>query len=120
MLHLCVHALLFFVCLFVFLRGQAKKIYDKIQQGLVDVCNEQNGIKVGINSDTFGGRGASDGRGLFSYTREEREKRAKEQSRLETFRRFQRYGTDMRSQAAVAQGDHLVVLTKLLQRDADN
>ena len=34
----------------------AKKIYDKIQQGVFDVANEQNGIKVGINA---GGGGAS-------------------------------------------------------------
>jgi len=37
----------------------AKKIYDKIQQGVFDVANEQNGIKVGINAG--GGGAAKDG-----------------------------------------------------------
>ena len=37
----------------------AKKIYDKIQQGVFDVANEQNGIKVGINA---GGGGAAGGK----------------------------------------------------------
>lgn len=35
----------------------AKKIYDKIQQGVFDVANEQNGIKVGINAGVAGGGG---------------------------------------------------------------
>jgi len=35
----------------------AKKIYDKIQQGVFDVANEQNGIKVGINAGGGGGAG---------------------------------------------------------------
>merc|ERR1712188_107759 len=37
----------------------AKKIYDKIQQGVFDVANEQNGIKVGINAGG-GGAGAKE------------------------------------------------------------
>jgi len=40
----------------------AKKIYDKIQQGVFDVANEQNGIKVGINAGGAGGGGGAAGK----------------------------------------------------------
>jgi len=39
----------------------AKQIYDKIQQGVFDVANEQNGIKVGINASGAGGAGGDAG-----------------------------------------------------------
>lgn len=39
----------------------AKKIYDKIQQGVFDVANEQNGIKVGINAAGPAAAGGKDG-----------------------------------------------------------
>ncbi|CAG9123911.1 unnamed protein product [Plutella xylostella] len=41
----------------------AKEIYEKIQEGVFDINNEANGIKIGPQHSTGGGAGASAGAG---------------------------------------------------------